>query len=171
MGKKLEPPPLGTWKIICPYCNNQGTHELDSEERSLICPACNRIIRVLIARVRARRFRKSRPGYREYKIRVITRCGEKELRIENYSVTDLDMRSGDLIYVVYRDEIGREPLLIGNVTIGEYRPIMVRVKPWWLPFWLTIVMKEFSARDLQKQRHNRNSQKTALCRLLTNRIC
>jgi len=77
---------------------------------------------VLIATVRAKRGRASGPQ-REYVIRTITHSGEGVLRFVDAGGSDLDLRSGDIMYVVYKMKENRTydetPSLLCNVTTHQ----------------------------------------------------
>jgi hypothetical protein len=126
MPRRLEPPPLGSYSIVCPYCKAQNSFMLSGDYTDVSCPSCSGRFRVFVATVRAKRGRKS-VMEREYLIRTITHSGEGVLRFTDFGGSDLDLRSSDIMYAIYKiDENGvtaSSPSLLCNATIHQYAEI------------------------------------------------
>jgi hypothetical protein len=100
MPHRLEPPLLGNYNIVCPYCRVQNMQVIGGDYNRAKCPSCGKDWRLFVATVRAKRGR-AKFG-REYLIRTITRSGEGVLRFVDAGYSDLDLRSGDIFYVCYK---------------------------------------------------------------------
>jgi len=127
MPRRLEPPPLGRYSIVCPHCETQNPHNLLSDQNACSCPSCGRNFQVLLATVRAKRGRASK-GKREYVIRTITQsAGEHVLRFVDAGGSDLDLRSRDIMYVCYKINdkgvVDNHPSILCNVTTNLYTKI------------------------------------------------
>ena len=126
MPRRLEPPLLGNYKIVCPHCKAQNPLFLSGDYTDFSCPSCGQKFRVFIATVRAKRGRASGPN-REYVIRTITHSGEGELRFVDYGGSDLDLRSTDTMYVCYKIDpngaVDDSPSILCNQTIHQYTEV------------------------------------------------
>lgn len=126
MPRRLEPPPLGNYNIVCPHCKAQDDYMLSRDDSESQCPSCGRNFRVLIATVRGKRGRASK-GQREYVIRTIRQSGEHVLRFVDAGGSDLDLRSRDIMYVCYKmNKSGvydNHPSILCNLTTHQYTEI------------------------------------------------
>lgn len=127
MPRRLEPPSLGSYNIVCPHCEAQNPHNLLSDQNACSCPSCGRNFQVLLATVRAKRGRASK-GTREYVIRTITQSvGERVLRFTDAGGSDLDLRSRDIMYICYKTSdkgvVDEHPSILCNVTTNQYTKI------------------------------------------------
>ena len=127
---KRTPPPLSTYKIICPRCQEQENYELVGDYTNLNCKKCNGSFKVFLAKIRAKRGRKSK-WMREYVLRYYSRSGEGVKRFSDSGKSDLDLRSGDIFYLAYQDS-NKSPNIICNVTTDKYveigRSLEMRLK-------------------------------------------
>ena len=112
------PPPLGYYRIVCPHCQGQDNHELTGEYTDLHCQKCDKTFKVFLAKVRAKRGRKS-GDTREYIIRYYSKTGEGEKRFTDHGGSDLDLRSGDIFYLAYK-EPNKSPNIVCNLNINKY---------------------------------------------------
>lgn len=119
----LEPPPFGSYKIVCPHCKAQNHFMLSGDYTDVFCPSCNGRFRIFLATVRGKRGRVS-GSTREHIIRTVTRSGEIELRFVDYGGSDLSLRSSDAMYTCYTmNESGAfnsTPSILCNLTIHQY---------------------------------------------------
>jgi len=113
-----EPPSLGIYDIFCPHCKKQRIYELKGDYTDLHCQKCDKPFKVFLAKVRAKRGRK-RGNTREYIIRYHSRAGEGEKRFTDYGGSDLDLRSGDIFYLAYKDP-NKSPNIVCNLNINKY---------------------------------------------------
>jgi len=115
---KRAPPSLGNYTIVCPHCKKQEDHNLTGDYTSLICQICDKPFEVFLAKVRAKRGRKS-GNTRQYIIRYYSREGEGEKRFTDYGGSDLDLRSGDIFYLCYK-KLDKGPDLVCNDNINKF---------------------------------------------------
>jgi len=115
---RRSPPPLGKYRIICPHCYEEEIYELRGDYTNLNCELCNESFVVFLAKIRAKRGRKSK-GMREYVLRYYSRTGEAEKRFTDRGGSDLDLRSGDIFYLAYK-ELNGIPKILCNVTTSNY---------------------------------------------------
>ena len=115
---KRAPPPLGKYRIVCPHCLEQEIYELTGDYTNLNCEKCNESFEVFLAKIRAKRGRKSK-FEREYILRSYTRSGEDVKRFTDVRRSDLDLRSGDIFYLAYKDP-NEMPNIVCNVTTTNY---------------------------------------------------
>ena len=118
---KRTPPPLGKYAIVCPHCREQETFELTGEYTNLNCEKCDESFEVFLAKIRAKRGRKSK-NVREYVLRYYSRSGEDVIRFTDHGGSDLDLRSGDIFYLAYKN-LNESPDVICNVTTNNYAEI------------------------------------------------
>jgi|GEM_PF-3785929 len=126
MPRRLEPPPRGSYEIICPYCKSKSPFLLSGDYSGASCPSCGQRFRVFVATVRAKRGRTSGMS-REYYIRTITLSGEGVLRFVDYGGSDLDLRSCDVMYASFKlGENGffaNSPSILCNATTHQFTEI------------------------------------------------
>ena len=115
---KRAPPPLGKYTIVCPHCQKQEIYELTEDYTNLNCEKCDKSFEIFLAKIRAKRGRKSK-NMREYVLRYYSRAGEDVKKFTDHGGSDLDLRSGDIFYLAYKDP-NESPNIICNVTTGNY---------------------------------------------------
>jgi len=124
MSRSRRLPTLGHHNIVCPYCEAQSLQEVKDDYSKAHCPKCSNDFTFFLTSVRAKRGRASR-GQREYVIRYFDRyAGEGELRFIDGGGSDLDIRSGDVIYACHKLDKNkaraRDPSILCNLTINQY---------------------------------------------------
>ncbi|MFC1487299.1 hypothetical protein ACFLRN_06405 [Thermoproteota archaeon] len=143
MPKRLEPPPLGPYRIVCPYCESKDSQNLTNTFSDCLCSNCGKSFRVLLTTVRAKRGRATkgmRCGHREYIIRIIISGNvERVLQFEDVGGSNLDLRSRDIMYAGYKIGKGNNkdweklfPAILGNVTTNQCVLIEEGVNIWEL---------------------------------------
>lgn len=115
---KRAPPLLGNYRIVCPHCQKQDNYVLTGDYTGLLCQECDNPFEVFLAKVRAKRGRKS-GNTRQYIIRYYSREGEGEKRFTDYGGSDLDLRSGDIFYLAYK-KLHEGPDIVCNENINKY---------------------------------------------------
>lgn len=132
MTGRLSAPPQGEYNIHCPSCRRLFSLELTAGFNYWQCPKCGVSATLLLATVRAKRRRKESFLRREYSVRYIDSSGEGILQFGSKRQEDIELRSRDVMIVVFRGRAStklgktghsKKPKGIYNCTIGEYYPI------------------------------------------------
>jgi len=109
--------------LVCPHCESQDTHELDSDSYGILeCAKCKKSAEFHILQIRSKRSRGSKKNNtRSYTVRATSLSGREEhLEFDDASYTDFEMRSKDLVAFVYKKG---NLVLIQNLTIRKYTKI------------------------------------------------
>jgi len=115
---RKTPPLLGNYRIVCPHCEKQDNYVITGDYTNLHCQECDKPFDVFLAKVRAKRGRKS-GNTRQYIIRYYSRAGEGEKQFTDYGGSDLGLRSGDVFYLAYK-KLDEGPDIICNMNINKY---------------------------------------------------
>jgi len=101
-------PPLGIYRLVCPYCKNQFDQELSGKWSVITCPNCTKEFRSLLARIRS----KKRSG-----MRLITPIDEVFMPFSE------DMfESGDVLILSFKAEQGsiEMPTVVQDINIKTF---------------------------------------------------
>jgi len=126
MPGRLSAPPKGEYIIHCPSCRRLFSLELTAGSNYWQCPRCGVSATLLLATVRAKRGKKESALWRKYSIRYIDSSGESLLQFRSKRLEDIELRSRDVMIVVFRG-YSKKPQGIYNCTIGEYYPMKPHV--------------------------------------------
>ena len=128
MPRRLQAPPLGKYRVICPYCDKQWVTEVNSNPHEIQCD-CGKKTNILVATVRGKHSRKH-DVYREYHVRVVIGEGEREISFIDNPRYDIPMRSSDLVIFYYSILPRKIILQVHNITIKQYWQTSGRIYPF-----------------------------------------
>lgn len=151
MPKTLNPLEKGYYSLPCPYCERETQFYIQNDFSELKCPKCSQIFNAFMVTVRAKRGRSAQYGGRKYIIRYIGQEGEGVHEFYDWQNSDMDIRSNDLLSVMYKkSEEGflKTPTMVKNHTTEEIltipeRPQMITTEdpfPWPIILFLLLCL-------------------------------
>jgi len=124
MVRRLSAPPEGEYDVHCSKCRRRLALDLKAGINEKLCPECGAKARFHLATVRAKRGRYKRllgASYgREYFVRYIDSSGEGFLEFDSSSLEDIELRSRDVMIVVFPFPYKKNPSGIYNCSIKKY---------------------------------------------------